>query len=76
MLLVPAPGGAAEAAVWVGCDDGRVLVYHPTGAQLLRSFRPHGGPVQALALVGGQVGAERRFPGPGLKVAAGALERL
>jgi hypothetical protein len=67
MLLVEAPqramqgapaAPAAAAAVWVGCDDGRVLMYHPTTAQLLGSCRVHTGPVQAMARVGGQ--ASRR----------------
>lgn len=47
-----------ESRVWVGCEDGRVLVYDVGSEQLVFSFRAQAGAVNTMAVVGGQVRAE------------------
>jgi hypothetical protein len=49
------PASASADAVWVGCSDGRVLMYGVGGGRLLGAARVQAGPVQVMACVGRQV---------------------
>jgi hypothetical protein len=49
-------GASLPTTVWVGCDDGRVLVYDPFSEALLTSFKTGlAGGISSLAAVGSQV---------------------
>jgi hypothetical protein len=47
------------ASVWCGCDDGRVLAYHAASEELHLVFRAQPAAVNAMAVVGQQVGQPR-----------------